>query len=137
MNFPPYASWTTVSLIIVWLVILSFAVIGLQNDAGVQKSTVQPQETHLEAIAAGFCHQHYVKIKITNYTYEPMGLAWLENVTGKPYQITSGNFTIAGNTDENGVLTAPLCPSVKYKIEVANRTVLIYPSENDYQVMLR
>lgn len=125
-------------LICAWLFGLTFIVADIRNDINAPiKPSNNPVDKHLELVGGETCYTYLVKIRITNYTYDELGMARLTNISGEPYQISSGNFTIAGNTDEEGTIIAPLCPTTKYELEITNHTIRMYPSENSYRVMLQ
>jgi hypothetical protein len=90
----------------------------------------------LEREHTGFCEQHMVQIDfVENYNGAHMDPIQLP-IANESYQITSGNHTIMGDTDKNGTLVAPLCSSVKYRIDILHRTRWLYPIDNYYRVML-
>lgn len=116
----------------VWLLLLTTIVLG--GYACPRCNDVEP----LVAIGdPGLCNQHLVQINVTRYAFEPMGNAWLEPVRNESYQVSSGNRVIAGTTDGEGTFAIPMCPMEKYRIDVSNKTIWLYPHESNYQVMLK
>ena len=85
----------------------------------------------------GLCNQHLVQINVTRYASEPMGNAWLEPVRNESYQVSIGSRVTAGTTDGEGTFAIPMCPTEKYRIDVSNKTIWLYPHESNYQVMLK
>lgn len=83
------------------------------------------------------CEEHLVRVDVTRYMFEPMGRSWLEPIRNESYQISVENITVSGITDAKGEFVISACPTKKYRLEISDRTVWLYPSQSRYRVMLK
>jgi hypothetical protein len=115
-----------------WLLLLTAIVLG-----GYACPRCDTQEDTMASEESTVCYQHLVQINVTKYESEPLGGTWLEPVRNESYQVTTGSWAISGITDEEGTIAIPMCSEKKYRVDISNRTLWLYPHESSYKVMLR